>query len=150
MIRVDFGGLGEAKERIEGMPGAFDRAIARAAQDVFDRVEESVSQHNKPGADHGALLDSLYLQKDGDAYEVGHDLSRAPHALFVHWGTRPHIIKPKNKKSLRWVTGAGGGTSFTFSKGVNHPGYEGDPWMIEAAREVPAIFEKRVRQLLED
>jgi hypothetical protein len=47
----------------------------------------------------------------------------------VHWGTRPHKIRPKTKKALRWAQGG----AFQFAREVNHPGYRGDPWMIRAA-----------------
>jgi len=40
--------------------------------------------------------------------------------LFLEEGTKPHIITPKNKKSLRWKKG----NKEFFAKKVNHPGTE--------------------------
>jgi hypothetical protein len=47
----------------------------------------------------------------------------------VLFGTKPHKIMPKDKKVLRWA-GPGG---FVFAKVVNHPGYEGDHYLNDAA-----------------
>ena len=42
----------------------------------------------------------------------------APHGIFVLAGTKPHIIKPKNKKALAWE-----GMSTDYPVGaVHHPG----------------------------
>lgn len=67
--------------------------------------------------------------------------------MFVHWGTRPHVIKPKNKKALRW---AGADGRFIFARAVNHPGYRGDAYLVEAARKairrMPEIVQNALRE----
>lgn len=40
-----------------------------------------------------------------------------PYAGYVEDGTKPHIIRPKTKKALRFNN--------TFAKKVNHPGFTG-------------------------
>ena len=46
------------------------------------------------------------------------DEGLAPHGIFVLAGTKPHIIKPKNKKALAWE-----GMSTDYPVGaVHHPG----------------------------
>lgn len=43
----------------------------------------------------------------------------ASYGVFIEKGTKPHVIKPKHRKALRWTGPAG----FIFSrKGVKHPG----------------------------
>ena len=44
------------------------------------------------------------------------DEGLAPHGIDVLKGTKPHMIKPKNKKALHW-----GGKTGPFSKGHMHP-----------------------------
>lgn len=112
------------------------KALAAAAEDVELYVHGEAGKHTKTGA----LGRSVYLRKLGDGYEVGHDPRVAPHALFVHWGTRPHKIKPKDKRALRWAAGG----QFAFAKVVHHPGYKGDAWLVRAAALAPAIFERHV------
>ncbi len=113
--------------------------VGRLANQVFDDVQAGADAHTQTGA----LADSVQMRSIKDGYEIFHDLQRAPHALFVHWGTRPHVIKPKHKKSLRWVSG----NQFIFAQFVNHPGYKGDPYMVRAATDAKDHFEKLKRQL---
>ncbi|MDA8082292.1 MAG: HK97 gp10 family phage protein [Nitrospiraceae bacterium] len=54
----------------------------------------------------------------------------APYASFVHDGTAPHIIRPKNKKALAWP---GGGHPV---KGVKHPGTKGKPFFDIAVSQI--------------
>ncbi len=118
------------------------QALAATVADVEEVAGELAGLHTKTGA----LFASLYakpVSSDGDVWEIGHDLQRAPHALFVHWGTKPHVIRPKKKKVLRWAGGGAGG--FAFAREVHHPGYAGDPWLVTAAARAPAIFERHVR-----
>lgn len=121
------------------------RALAETAEEIEGNVGEWAGRHTKPGGT-GALFRSIVARPigDGSQWEIGHDLQVAPHALFVHWGTRPHKIKPKNKKMLRFPAGG----KFAFAREVNHPGYRGDPWLAEQAAEAPKIFERRVNALL--
>lgn len=50
----------------------------------------------------------------------------APYARFVHEGTKPHIIKAKNKKVLA-------SKGKIFGKKVNHPGTKANPYLKNAA-----------------
>lgn len=128
---------GAEMQRIGAMPS---KALAVVAEDIEDFVSRDAAKHNK----RGALVQSVYLRRAGDAYDIGHDGQRAPHALFVHWGTKPHDIKPKKKGVLRW--GAGG--VFHFAARVRHPGYRGDPWMTRAAALAPRLFDQQLQALL--
>ena len=58
-------------------------------------------------------------------------------ALFSLY-TKPHIIKPRNRKFLRWVAG----NNFIFAKKVKHPGYKGDPFFELAVRDEVPKFER--------
>lgn len=50
--------------------------------------------------------------------------ANAQHAPYVERGTRPHVIKAKNRKALK-IPGAGG---FFFRGSVNHPGSRPFPY----------------------
>lgn len=49
-------------------------------------------------------------------------------------GTRPHIIRPKNKQVLRFRVGG----QVVFAKVVHHPGTRAQPFLDRALREVAA------------
>lgn len=138
-VSVSTAGIDEARRamlRVANLPGV---ALARTAENVEEFVEGEAGKHSKKGD----LVASIYLRRTGESYEIGHDIQRAPHAVFVHWGARPHKIEPKNKKALRW---AGGGVFF-FAKRINHPGNKADPWMVRAAAYAPREFDRNLQQL---
>jgi len=113
------------------------QAIAATAVKVENYAEQESARHNKTGALVGSLKKAL-LSEGG--WKVFHDQREAPHALFVHFGTRPHVIKPKGKKALRWAKGG----VFHFARVVNHPGNKADPWFNRAAAMAPAMFRAEV------
>ena len=145
MLQLRIAGLSEAVGTLQGLPPSLERTtLLRMSQVAYDAAQRGAGRHSKPGGS-GALFQSLYNRSIPKGREVGHDPQRAPHALFVNLGTRPHEIRPKNKKALRW---AGGGL-FHFAKVVKHPGYRGDAYMIEAAtlavREFRAIIDQAMK-----
>jgi hypothetical protein len=48
----------------------------------------------------------------------------APYAWYVHEGTDPYVIRPKNKKALK--------TPYGPRKKVNHPGIKANPYLENA------------------
>ena len=142
----DLAGTDAIRQKLEQIGDRLaKRALAETAEEIEENVGEWAGRHTRPGGT-GALFRSIVARPlgDGSQWEIGHDLQAAPHALFVHWGTKPHKIKPKNKKMLRFPVGG----KFAFAREVNHPGYKGDPWLAEQAAEAPNIFERRVNALL--
>jgi len=69
----------------------------------------------------------------------------APYAAAVEFGTKPHVIVPRNARVLAWPSSEGGrrlsgrarkGTKsgdMTFAKKVNHPGTKPQPFIVPAA-----------------
>lgn len=133
-------GVPEVRRELQRIASLAREALARTAVQVEDYIEAEAGKHNR----QGRLVSSIYKRPIAGGWEIGHDPRVAPHAVFVHWGTRPHVIRPKHKKALRWA----GGGAFSFAKRVRHPGYKGDAWMVRAAGRAPHIFEQHVRALL--
>jgi HK97 gp10 family phage protein len=69
---------------------------------------------------------------------VGLSEAAAPYAPFVHQGTAPHIIRPRNKKLLRWPSRG----RFTSAKEVFHPGTSPDPFLYQALERKRASVER--------
>lgn len=114
------------------------RAVRKLADAVYKDVQQGADKHTNTGA----LFRSVRIRSVDDGYEIFHDLQHAPYAPFVHWGSKPHVIRPKNKKALRWPSGNG----FVFAKFVHHPGYIGDEYMVRAAAEAPSHLETIIKQ----
>lgn len=136
-VFIRFSGLSDATGTIQRMPAEFEhQTILAMSQRAYDVAQVGAGRHNRTGA----LFQSLYNRSIQGGREVGHDLERAPEALFINLGTRPHEIRPKTKKALRWAAGG----RFIFAGKVNHPGYRGDAYLIEAATQAVREFREIV------
>ena len=137
-------GTDAVKSDLLALPDKLRREVVlKMSQIAHDTAHAGADKHTNTGA----LVQSLYNRAlPGGGREVGHDPERAPHAIFVHWGTRPHTIRPKNKKALRWAVGG----KFAFAKEVQHPGYKGDAWMVRAADDAVKSFAAIVDQAIKD
>lgn len=70
--------------------------------------------------------------------------SQAPYGIYVEEGTKPHIIRPKNKKMLAFKVGG----RMVFAKQVRHPGTKAYKFMEYAFKnnldEVQRLFSKEI------
>lgn len=170
MINVSVTGTERIKAAFAQLDDAVQNKIIRqTANDVKDYVEQQADTHTKTGA----LSRSVYIKRISDGYEIGHDERMAPYAKFVHWGTKPHVIKPKNKKALKfvgkngmvymawgnkspqeraiilaWMKKKAPGARAIF-RDINHPGYIGHPWLKDAIERVAKpSFEKNLSKFV--
>lgn len=56
----------------------------------------------------------------------------APYAAPVHQGARPHVIRPRNARVLRFEVGS----RIVFARRVNHPGQRAQPFLSNAVHRV--------------
>lgn len=82
---------------------------------------------------------------------------------YVHEGTRPHVIKPKRAKALRFQSGhtaktrpgvikSGSGGSFgptVFSRRVMHPGTKARRFSVPIRKKWQPLFARRMQRALE-
>lgn len=65
---------------------------------------------------------------------------RAPYAIHIEYGTRPHEIRPVNSRALRFEIGG----QLVFAVRVQHPGTRPNPFLRETAeivgREAEEVF----------
>lgn len=118
-------------------------AIKHLADGVHERAIDYADRHTKTGA----MFRSIYKMRIDGGYEIGADPAIAPYAIFVHWGTRPHTIEPKDKKAL-WFTNRGG--MFQFAKKIHHPGYAGDPFLTNAIKDELPNFNNWMERQIND
>lgn len=143
MIKVSISGVEGVQQSLARLVPQSEKAALELAERIHELAREGADKHTKTGA----LIDSLGHgpRKIPGGWKISHNRQRAPHAVFVHWGTRPHTIQPKKRKVLRWA----GPDGFIFAKAVRHPGYKGDPWMVRAAaqaiREFDTIINRNVK-----
>ena len=68
--------------------------------------------------------------------------SNIKYAPMIEYGTRAHIIKPKNKKFLYWK-----GASHPV-KQVNHPGSKAKPYLIPAFNQEKDQFLEKLKEVI--
>lgn len=146
---VSVQGLARLRVELPEIAPSIERAVVlRMSQIAYDETLQGAGRHSKTGALFQSVYNRAAAGRPGvqTAREVGHDPQRAPQALWVNFGTKPHDIRPRNKKALRWA----GGGRFFFSKLVRHPGYKGDAYILDAAADALAAFRQIVDQATKD
>ncbi len=118
----------------------------KAEQLAKDRVR---SPSRKPGKGSGAYFQSIHSSfKGGRVSFTGSLESDSPIAEIIEFGSRPHIIRPKNNKFLFWP-----GAKYPV-KEVKHPGTPAFRVLGDAAEEASIqtdeIFEKALKKQFGD
>lgn len=113
--------------------GAAVRRIAGGAQaEAFmlrlgNRIRNNAA--SRCNVDSGRLRSSLQVILSGPgSMLVGTDVE---YAIYVHNGTRPHLIEPVTARVLHWI-GPGGEV---FAARAYHPGYGGNPFLTDAVED---------------
>jgi hypothetical protein len=103
------------------------RDAARVAREVEARAKQLAQVQT------GRLRSSIHAEPKftfrGPTVRVSADVN---YATFVENGTKPHVIRPRNKKALKFKMGG----RTVFAAVVNHPGTKAVHFMAKAVREV--------------
>lgn len=110
--------------------GASRQELEEAARQVVNRAKVLAP------VDTGRLRASIRVERRRtltlrSIYTIGSDVE---YADMVHGGTRPHIIRPRNRQYLRFQVGG----RTVYAKVVHHPGTRARPFLDRALREVAA------------
>jgi HK97 gp10 family phage protein len=112
------------------------RAVVQTGVDVQNRARELCP------VDTGRLRSSIVHRTEGGGRSVGVVIgTNVSYAADVEYGTKPHVILPKNKKALYWP-----GASHPVSK-VNHPGTRAQPFMRPAVEMTPIFFSRNIDRI---
>ena len=128
MIKID--GIKEINKKLMSL----DRDLAPTlVKDVTKDAYKNIRKRAEKHFDTGTMENNIFFKVSKKSLEgvvgIGDEGMMVQskgvplnYALFVLYGTKAHIIKHKDKKSLRWSSV----NKFYFAKSVNHPGYKGD------------------------
>lgn len=104
------------------------------------------------------LKDSFIFKEDKNSITIEVNPLKQKVLLWKEYGTRPHIIEPKNKKALTWLSNTNTGSlkpfksmmtknssmeSRVFAKKVYHPGTQGDYY-------ISRVFMPEVEKLIDE
>lgn len=110
--------------------GASRTELETAARQVMNRAKVLVP------VDTGRLRASIRIESRRtltlrSVYTIGSDVE---YAKYVNDGTRPHIIRPRRAKALRFRVGG----RIVYASVVHHPGTKARPFLDDALRQVAA------------
>jgi len=133
----------------EHMPEETTRQLGLGVKIAVRDIKRYASEHHRYTSRSGLLENQgLYSEVDGLTGTISLN-GNIPYAMAVHQGSRPHRIRPRKKRALRWQTN---GEGFRFAKGVNHPGSKPDQFLYKAAKankkHIGDVMKKRVDMAL--
>lgn len=123
-VRVDPAKL-RAYTRSAGGPVIAD--ITRRATNVQTDARRRVQKRTR--ATERSIVKRVVVEGRG---VVGYVVTDSPIAPYLHDGTPPHVILPRNQKVLRFPAAGGGAVGVVFARRVNHPGTEGSKFLVLA------------------
>ena len=142
-IKTDFDKLAKAFEKA---PAETKKTVRVQVKRAVEDIKEEAQKHHRYQSRSGIL------ERDGLITHVSDNVGvialnpRVPYGVFVHEGTQPHIILPRNKKVLRWSDG----NKFIFSKSVVHPGTKPDQFLYNAADTMQPIIQSRFENAISE
>ena len=130
----------------------FQKRLRQAIKASTIEVQDEAQTHHRFISRTGQLERSIDVRFNENSGIVYIDSQSAPHGPFVHEGTAPHDIFPKNKKALRWAPQGDG--AFQFARVVHHKGTKADPFLYEALKakhdDIRNIFVKYTKTALKE
>jgi hypothetical protein len=145
-------GVGKVIKKLKRLGSEYPKEfIARATHDLHDNAVKNASKHTKSGRLENNI-EMRITNDSGEIYIANAGMVKkwrgkhVNYGIFVHFGSKPHIIKPKHKKALRW----GGSSVFHFAKSVKHPGYKGDPFMYNALKTTQRKLNQIAKDIIDD
>lgn len=120
-VTVDRGALRRLLEAKSGT--ALGDDLDRRARRVATRARQLV------GVDTGLLKSTIRIES-GPGYRdiVGGRRGQTPYLGWHHFGTAPHVIRPRRAKALRFTVGG----RVIFAMKVQHPGTVGTRFLTKA------------------
>lgn len=140
-IKVEIPNLKQMQKAFSQAPEDMYREANTAIRSSILKVEQQAVMESP--IDTGRLRQSIHQGIVwGPLYgAVGPTVN---YAYWVHQGSRPHLIRVRNKRVL-----ANRRTGQIFGKLVHHPGYKGNPFMKRAAEQSKKEIEDFFKQALD-
>lgn len=144
-------GLEEAVSRLDRVSSKAQSKLRIAlALSLRDVQEEARAKHRfttRTGTAERSIETKTNYTTDDFSGTVG---TTRDITVFLHQGTKAHVIRPRHKLALRWTNGG----SFVFAKRVWHPAIKKDPFIFDAAKnqkgKIYSRFELAVRMAIEE
>ena len=138
MIKIDSSDLNKFSVILRELPDEIKDDIRKVVKNSAFNIERNAKSSASVKTGH---LKRSISTKIGDMEATIHT-SNLKYAPMVEFGTRPHIIRAKNKKALYWK-----GASRPV-KQVNHPGSKAKPYLIPAFNQEKDQFLEKLKEVI--
>jgi phage gpG-like protein len=124
---------------------SFRQAKKKFDQDLDERINRFVIKTwativSETPVDTGRLRSSIIMEQDDDKnWIIG---TSVPYAEQIEIGMAPTVIRPKNKKALKFEIGG----KTIFAKKVNHPGFKGSHMFLKGVNWAEANMQEFFRK----
>ena len=143
MIRVNVDELNKFSVNISKLSNEIEEDVKKVVKNsAFNIQKEAMSNLTKnKSVDTGHLRRGITTDIRG--LEAIIHTSNIKYAPMVEFGTKPHIIRAKNKKALYWK-----GAKHPV-KSVRHPGGKAKPYLIPAFEKEKDQFLEKLKEVIE-
>ena len=138
-MKIKTTNLKETKEWLKSLDKELEHKLLT---DITHEAHEKAIKYAAPHRRKGRMEQNIKMKIKKDEGEIYIDDQgmlvdwkgqKVNYAAFVLFGTRPHLICPKNRKFLRIFAKL---DRFRFEdKCVHHPGYKGDDFLYRAVKD---------------
>jgi len=138
IVKFKIKNIKEIEDAFKKAPEKMTKELGKAIDKVITKIEGTAKREapvNKQGGG-GNLRQSISSKMSGVARGIVS--VDADYAGYVHEGTRPHIIRIRNKKVL-----ANKRTNNVFGKVVHHPGTKANPFLQRAIDKSSSFIDKQ-------
>lgn len=146
-ISMEIEGLDEAIRKLKLYDGKSSKAIGKAISKSGRNIRDDAKSHVPVRT--GALRDSLMARfKSNDLQSVVKaDYNKSPHAHLIEYGVEASVVKPENKKALKFAAG----NDVKYARGpVKLPARKARPFMNPAFQSEKPKVENEIKKILKD
>ena len=143
MIKVDTSDLNRFSVEIASLSNKSEDRVKEVVKNSAFNIESKAKKNinSNKSVKTGHLIRSISTDVKG--LEATIHTSNLKYAPMVEFGTKAHIIRPKNKKALYWK-----GANRPV-KQVNHPGSKAKPYLIPAFEDEKDKFINDLKEVIE-
>ena len=139
MIKIDSTDLNKFSVILGKLPDEIKDDVRKVVKNSAFNIERNAKSSASVKTGH---LRRSISTKMGDMEATIHT-SNLKYAPMVEFGTKPHIIRAKNKKALYWK-----GAKHPV-KSVRHPGGKAKPYLIPAFEKEKDQFLEKLKEVIE-
>ncbi len=142
-ITITIEGLEQIKKGLAAAPLLTVNEMSKAVEKSLNEIRNQALKEAPVGQQGGGNLRQNIRPVRMITKLLGEVLSAAGYSVYVHEGTRPHIIRVVNKKVL-----ANKRTGEFFGEVVNHPGTKPNPFITRAMEKSKAKVEQYFKEAM--